>query len=157
MNTDKQKLFNFLKSQRLISLATCTDKPWISTVYYAVDKSFNLYFISEPETRHAHDIKKNDHVACSIADTHQKVTDKKIGVQISGRAQLVEEEKLIVSILAMWNAANTGFEKIINLENMKKKVIKAKVFQITPEYIKFFNEELFGPEGFEEYNFKRIT
>jgi len=131
-----------------MSISTCSDKPWICTVYYTIDDSFNLYFITEPETRHTHDIGKNSLVACSIADTHQKVTDKKIGVQISGRAKIIEQEEAIVRSLNLWNATNPGFEHIINLENMKKKAIKGKVFQITPTYIKFFNEELFGPEGF---------
>ncbi|MBI4226528.1 pyridoxamine 5'-phosphate oxidase family protein, partial [Candidatus Roizmanbacteria bacterium] len=86
MTSDKAKLLNYLKSQHTMYLATYDGKPWTTTVFYAVDDDFNLYFISEPNTRHVKAIKKNKFVSCSIADSNQVVTDKKIGVQIEGIA-----------------------------------------------------------------------
>lgn len=153
MKNNKQKLFKYLKSQRLMSLSTFSDKPWTSTVYYTNDGDFNLYFLSEPESKHCHDIFLNPFVACNIADSTQKVTDKKIGVQIQGTAKQITDEGLIKKVLAAWNKANPGFEHIINFDNMKKKVIKSKVYKITPKIIKFFNEQIYGPEGSTVYKF----
>lgn len=153
MKKNKDSLSEFLKSQRMISVATISDKPFICNVYYGMDDNFNLYFISETSTDHAKNISKNPEVAVSVADTHQSVTDKKVGVQISGKASLVTDEKELISALKLWNKANPGFEKIISLENMKKKIIKGKVYRIKPVSVKFFNEKLYGSEGFEEFTF----
>lgn len=153
MSNNNQKLLQYLKSQRLMTLSTCGDKPWVSTVYYAIDDNFNLYFLSEPESKHCHDIKVNNQVGCNIADSRQKVTDKKIGVQVQGTATQLTDEFLIKKALQMWNKATPGFEHIINWENIKSKVIKSKVYQVKPISIKFLNEELYGPEGFETFTY----
>lgn len=153
MDLDKQKLLFFLKSQNLMSLATNNKKPWACNVYYVTDDSFNLYFLSEPTTTHCQNITKNKEVACAIADSRQKVTDQKIGVQIRGTANTVNSLNRIKWMLALWNKMNPGFEAIINLQNMQKKVIKAKIYQVKPEVIKFFNEKLYGSEGYKIFKF----
>ena len=153
MRHNKHKLLEYLKSHKLMSLATFSSKPWISTVYYAVDNQMNLYFVSKPQTRHCKDIASNRHVACAIADSTQKVTSKKTGVQIQGVATPVNDTEKIKWALKMWNKAHSGVERIINLENMTKGVIKSRVYQIKPKLIKFFNEDLYGPEGFEIFIF----
>lgn len=153
MKGNKQKLFTFLKSRRLLSLATNGNTLSICTVYYAINDNFNLYFISEEVTEHGKNISKNREVVCSIADTTQKVTDKKIGVQIKGKAQIVKNDEQLKIGLRLWNKANPGFEHIINLENMRNKIIKGKFYQVIPKTIKFFSEELYGPEGFEVFEF----
>src|SRR3989344_1361423 len=116
---DKEKLLEFLKSNRLMSLATYSDDLWISTVYYVVDNSFNFYFISNPKTKHGRDIATNKNIACAIADSHQRVKDNKKGVQTQGTASIVNN----------------------------------KVFKIEPKIIQFFNEELYGQEGYKIFKF----
>lgn len=145
MTKDKEKLVSYLKSQRLMSLATCNKKPWASTVLFVTDDELNFYFISDPTAKHCRDIEKNPLVACTIADSHQKVTDKKIGVQLQGVANPVTGKKLLQTLLKLWNKANPGFEKIINFENLKH--INSKVYKIKPQMIKFFNEKMYGTEG----------
>ena len=68
--TNKQQLLNYLKSQKLMSLATYDDEIAVCVVYYAVDDDFNFYFISPSDTQHYINISKNKNVACSIADSH---------------------------------------------------------------------------------------
>lgn len=150
---NKQKLFQYLKSQRLMSLSTGSDKPWTSNVYYTIDDNFNLYFLSEPESKHCNDIKSNNIVACSITDSSQKVTDKKVGAQIQGKAIQLTDADQIKQVLDSWNKTNQGFEHIINWDNIKNNVIKSKVYQVKPTFIKFLNEELYGPEGSETFTF----
>ena len=150
---DKEKLLEFLKSNRLMSLATYSDDLWISTVYYVVDNSFNFYFISNPKTKHGRDIATNKNIACAIADSHQRVKDNKKGVQTQGTASIVNNKIEIVNALILWNKLNPGFEKIINFKNMQKKIMNDKVFKIEPKIIKFFNEELYGQEGYKIFKF----
>jgi len=150
---NKQKLLQYLQSQKLMSLATYTDKPWVCTVYYAVDDAFNLYLITEPNTKHARDIVANTIVACAISDSHQKVTDKKEGVQIEGFCSQLSEDNKIKEALTLWNKANPGFEQIINWESIQQGKIKGRVYLVKPTSIKYFNESLYGPEEFEVFLF----
>ncbi len=150
---DTSKLLEYLQKYHLMTLSTYSGGPWVSTVYYAVDEDLNLYFISDPSSNHCQHIAKNPQISCAIADSRQRVTDKKVGVQLKGQTTYLADSAKIQKILAMWNTANPGFEQVINFENMEKGVIKSKVYQITPIYIKFFNEELYGPEGFKEFKF----
>ena len=153
MISNKTKLLNYLKTQHTMYLATYDGKPWTSTVFYAIDNDFNFYFISEPTTRHSKAIYKNKLVSSSIADSNQVVTDKKIGVQIEGIASEVKNKNKLKIVVSMWHKKNPGFEDIINLPNMIKKIIKGRFYQIKPTLIKFFNEKLYGSEGFEIFEF----
>lgn len=152
-SNNKISLLNYLKSQNLMSLSTCYKKMWTALVYYVIDNKFNLYFLSEPKTVHCQHIIDNPNVSCSVADSKQQVTDKKIGVQIEGIASRVNNIERIKWMLALWNKLNPGFETIINLKSIQKKIIKSRIYQVKPKVIKFFNEELFGSEGYEIFEF----
>lgn len=150
---NKKELLERIKSQKIMSLATRDEKVDICTVFYVVDKDFNLYFISEPDSQHCRNIIKNKDVACNIVDSSQKVTDKKIGVQAQGEATEVTGSDKIITLLKMWNSANPGIASILNYENIKKRVINSKVYKISPNRIKFFNEEIYSEEGYEILEF----
>ena len=150
---DKQKLLDFMKSKRLMQLATASEKPWICTVYYAIDDSFNLYFISEPTTRHCKDIKTNPNVAVAVTDSRQNVKDKKVGVQLQGTAFVVKDKNEMLHAVALWNKAMPGIESIITVENIESGKINSNVCTIKPKLIKFFNERLYGPEGVKVFEF----
>lgn len=136
-----------------MSLATGGQNLWVCTVYYVVDEKFNLYFLSEPTTSHCQQLSKNAEVACAICDSRQKVTNKKIGVQILGKASKVSNIGKIKWMLGLWNKVNPGFETIINWKNIQKKVIKSEIYKVEPRLIKFFNEKIYGPEGFKFFEF----
>lgn len=148
---DKDILLTYLKSQKLTTLATCGDRPWVATVYYVIDNDLNLYLLTSPKTEHGQNIAQNDQVACNIFDSHQQVTDKKVGIQIQGTASVVNAVQKIKWLLKMWHEINPGKEGILNYQNMKDKVIDAKVYKVTPSRIKFFNEELYPEEEFKVF------
>ncbi len=135
----------YLKSQHLMCLSTFSDHPWSTTLYYAVDDDLNIYFVSDPKSKHCRDILKNNKVSCAISDSTQKVSSRKIGVQLTGIASRVIEEIEIIYALALWNFSNPGLEKIFKYENLGK--INTQVYILRPNNIKFFNEKIFGPEG----------
>lgn len=86
---DKEILLTYLKSQKLMTLATRGDRPWVATVYYVVDDDLSLYLLTSPKTEHGQNIAQSDQVAGNIFDSHQEVTDKKVGIQIQGTASVV--------------------------------------------------------------------
>jgi uncharacterized protein YhbP (UPF0306 family) len=136
-----------------MSLAVYDNRPWICTVYYYLDNDFNFYIFTSPKTKHGLAMSKNNKVACNIFDSHQKVTDKKVGAQVQGTAVVLNSIDKLKWALKMWNATNPGISSIINFKNMKKKIISGKIYKITPEKIQFFNEELYKDKEFEIFNF----
>ena len=150
MNTNTA-LLSYIHSHYLVVLATCSDGPWASSVYYVADDECNIYFLSDPNTRHGKHIEDNKKIAGVITDTEQKATDKKKGIQFEGTVSLVDDETEMLYAVKMWNEKNKGMEKYITMENITKNKIKSKVYKIVPTLIKFFNEELYGEEGIEEF------
>lgn len=150
---NKQKLLKFLKSLKFMSVSTYDKHLWTAWVYYVIDDDFNLYFVSQPDTDHCKSILKNGEIACAIADSHQKVTDKKIGAQLYGTASQLTNIQQLKWMLKLWNKINPGVEKIINIKNIQTKQIKSRVFKVVPKKIKWFNEALYKEKEFEVFNF----
>lgn len=129
------------------------NNPTVCTVFYAVDNDLSLYFVSEPESGHVENIFVNSYVACAVSDSDQSVSDKKIGIQITGRAEKIAGIDSLRRALDLWNHANPGIESVINFKSITRKIISSAVFRIKPDKIKFFNEKLFGDEGVGSINF----
>jgi len=136
-----------------MSVATHDKHLWTAWVYYVIDDDFNLYFVSQPDTDHCKSILKNGEIACAIADSHQNVTDKKVGIQLYGTASQLTDLQQLRWMLNLWNKVNPGIDKIINLKNIQKKIIKSRVFKVVPQKIKWFNEELYKEKEFEVFHF----
>jgi len=150
MQLTKEQVFNFLKTQKLMVVATSDDFPWIATVYYAFDDNLDLYFLSDPETLHCKQLARNSCVAVAIVDSRQSINEPKRGLQISGVAEEVSDMKKIKYSLAMWKN-NLGIsDSEISYENMIKKIFKGRMYRIIPKRIKLFDQELFDVEDGEE-------
>lgn len=142
---DNKELLKYLKSQRLMTLATSVNnKSWVCSVYYVIDSELNLYFVSPPESKHCQDILKNKAVACAIADSHTPNSAKKVGVQLTGIASQVRGWEKTKVLLKMWHKAAPGAEDVINTANMKNKVVSSRVYKVRPNLIKFFNQNLYS-------------
>ncbi|EKD23935.1 MAG: hypothetical protein ACD_81C00141G0008 [uncultured bacterium] len=145
----KEALLKYLSSQKVMALATFGNHVESCTVYFSVDKDLNFFFISNPETEHCKNIAINPKVAASIADDGQDVLDKKIGVQIKGIAEELSSIETVLAALTFWNKANFISDEPISVEQMKKKVMSSRAYKIKPTEIKFFNEALFSPGGYD--------
>ena len=77
--------------QRISTLTLATtngETPWAATVFFAADKHFNLYFVSDHRTRHGRDIADNSCVAATInpdVDNWHEVS----GIQLEGKVEIV--------------------------------------------------------------------
>jgi len=87
--TLKQQISDYLSTQRLMSVATFGDYPWIANVYFVHDDDLSLYFVSKRTREHCIAIEKNPQVAVAIADSHQPLRPPQLGIQLSGMAQPV--------------------------------------------------------------------
>ena len=150
MKLTKKLLHDFLKKHKLMFIATQGNHPWIAAVYYTFDNDLNLYFLSSPETLHVKQIEKNPEVAVAISDSNQKLTDLKKGLQIYGKVKQISDLNKIKHAVNLWKKSLGYKGSEISYENMINKVIKGRMFKITPKKIKFFNQELFDVEDCRE-------
>lgn len=115
-----------------MTVGTYGDFPWMATMYYAFDQDANLYFLSSPETLHCRQIAKNNKVGVAIADSQQKIGDKKKGLQMWGIAEQIRETNETKKAIQLWKDY-LGVNK----------EIKGPMYKITPKRIKLFDQEMF--------------
>jgi len=73
------------------TLATAgADGPWAAAVFYASDADLNLYFVTDPGTRHGSNLRNDARVAAAI---HADVAswNEVRGLQLEGAARVVAE------------------------------------------------------------------
>lgn len=146
----KKDVFDFLTLHKLMIIATYGEHPWIASVFYSFDKELNIFFISSPTTLHGQQMKTNKMVAVAIADSHQKPSDVKKGLQIFGYIKEISEVNKINYALRHWKNFLNIKRPDISFENMKKGLYKGRIYQLTPKKIKLFDQEKFKvPDGEE--------
>src|SRR3989344_1953605 len=145
---DKKEIFDYLAKYKLMSLGTYFKLPWAASVYYLFDDDFNLYFVSNPKTKHCQNIAKNPKVSVTIADSTQNPKGKKIGFQARGIAKAVSSVKELKDIIKAWN--KRGFVPVTY--RLFTKAWKSKFYKIKLTDIQMFDEN--QPERMEVRNWK---
>jgi len=83
-------MLGYMRDHITMTIATAYEgQPHAATVFYAND-GFDLYYISDPETVHGQDALANPHVFVTISQDYAGWQDIQ-GIQLSGRAQLLED------------------------------------------------------------------
>lgn len=150
----KDKLLEFLKSQKLLVIATQDENsPWICSVYYSINNNFEIFYVSSPKTNHSKHIEKNAEVAFSISWYNENdLTDRK-AVQGKGKCEFLTDENKIKELLENHHKYYSLWKEVITFDAIKNGAIESKPYIIRPSYMKFWNDKLYGPEGLEEFNF----
>ncbi|OGG06322.1 hypothetical protein A2872_01170 [Candidatus Gottesmanbacteria bacterium RIFCSPHIGHO2_01_FULL_42_12] len=138
-------VLKFLKTNKLMAVATFGKFPWIASVYYTYDRDLNLYFLSDPTTVHAQQIINNPKVAVSICNSLQDINKPKRRLQLWGIAEQISGLDKVKLALKLWKD-NLG---IIN-PKLTYKSVKSSMFKITPKRVKLFDQELFKVEDGKE-------
>ncbi len=88
-----ESLRHFIRSHFTLTLATAVGStPWAAAVYYVSDDALNLYFISDPQSRHVREGLQSGHVAVAIHGAHQPWTTL-TGVQMEARIAIVPAQE----------------------------------------------------------------
>jgi len=86
----REHILAYIASHHVLTLATEHNHvPWAASLFYAND-GLTLYFVSDPETRHAQNIAANPHVAATI---HEDYDDWRSiqGVQLEGACREITD------------------------------------------------------------------
>jgi len=86
----KAKILEVLSKGYLMSLGTIDEGGvWVADVIYIYDEDLNIYWMSDPDSRHSKAIEKNNQAATSITVTNQGKAPN-LGVQLSGKTEKIE-------------------------------------------------------------------
>ena len=90
-----QLINEILRDSREMVLATAADSvPWVSVLVFGHDEKFNLYWLSDTDTRHSLELEKNPIVAAAVTKEPTGGGQDK-GLQIQGKARKLKEEEIL--------------------------------------------------------------
>lgn len=141
----------FLAEISTLTLATAsTDAaPWAATVFFASDKHFNLYFVSDHRTQHGRDMVDNPRVAATInpdCDNWHAVR----GLQVRGNVAIVEgaeRAKALLLYFKKFPQIDALFQspKDKHEETIATRLKAANFYCVRPELVRVIdNEQGFG-------------
>jgi len=149
-----KNLLNFLKSQKLLVIGCKSEGDlWVANVYYGADDRGCLYFISSVTTRHSRLILNNPKVAFSIAWFDPGSYKNRKAVQGSGFCRPAESEKEIEVGVGLHNKNFPEFSERITVEWIGDNERGSTVWVLKPQYIKHWDDELYGEDGTKEFSF----
>ena len=144
----------FIRSQRVIIIASHDgNEVWVANVYFGIDENGLIYFISPEETKHSSMILKNPKVAFSIVWFDSTNHKNRKAVQGLGVCRLAESESEIATGVKLHNQNFPEFKERITVDWIHTNEWGSKVWVLKPEYIKYWDDEIYGGEESEEFTF----
>lgn len=138
--TIKDRILEILEKTHLMNLATL-DKTgvWVSSVVFIHDDDLNIFWISDPETRHSKAILENKQVAGTITFT-TKSKEPNLGIQFSGVAHKIDGSR--------YDLALKHFKKRSKIEPKESEDVLEgdSWYMIKPNEIDLIDEENYGFE-----------
>ena len=140
----------FLDTIGTLTLATSDGAaPWAATVFFAADKHFNLYFVSDHRTQHGRDLAANEQVAATVNPDVDNWNDV-AGLQIRGTVSIVEgveRAKALAIYFKKFPQIDALFQKPEgeHEETIAKRLQAANFYKIAPKMIRVIdNAQGFG-------------
>lgn len=147
----RETALRFTREISTLTLATSAEDgaPWAATVFFAADKKFNLYFVSDHRTQHGRDMAANARVAATInPDCDNWLAVR--GLQVRGKVEIVdgaERAKALVlyfkkfpQIDALYQSPQGEHE-----ETIATRLKAANFYCVRPEMVRVIdNEKGFG-------------
>ncbi len=148
-----EKLLNFIQTQKLVTIAAHNDKDiWVANVYFSSDEKGKIYFVSSTDSKHGQMILKNPNIAFSTSWFDPKNNKNRKGVQGLGVCQPANLLETAEGIKLMYKNF-PDLHDILTIEWIATNAWNTKVWVIQPSYVKYFDDEIYGDDESEEFNF----
>lgn len=97
----RERVLKYLKEHNTLTLATWEEgRPWATALFYAND-GLELYFLSDPTTRHSVDFEANPQVAVTVQEDYHEWAMIK-GVQMEAVVHAVDGEEELGRAVAVY-------------------------------------------------------
>jgi len=136
-----------LEANTLLALSTSIgDVTWTSTVFFSYDDALNIYFISNPATKHCQMIEKNPKISGAIYSSVAEWGTEIQGIQLQGYAARVPLRQAIPCGLRYLKRFPIAGQFIPSAELFTTDKISSRLYQITPSLIQIYDEIAFGDD-----------
>lgn len=139
MDTRKliEELQAYLGQRSTMTLATIGEEgaPQSAPLFFVADEKLNLYFVSDVDSQHGHNILQRPEVAVSIYSETFKWQDIK-GIQLEGTAQLITDR---IDEKRAWSLYKSKFPFVIAFAN---KVSASNWFIVRPTWIRWIDNQV---------------
>lgn len=134
-----------------MAIASCEGGIWITNIYYGIDSSSHIYFISPTDTKHSQQIMRSPDIAFSVAWYDKENPGNRKAVQGLGVCRVAEKEEDVRQGVSLHNENFPQFKQTLTPEYLLSSKNDTKVWILKPRYIKFWNDELYGKEEWREF------
>lgn len=133
-----------LESGRTMQLGTLHEgAPRVNSVFFVADgREKSVYWLSEPHRRHSQDVMQDDRVAAAVA---YRTDSPVVGVQFSGRAQVVSDEATVERVAMTYSQKYDGIGADFHIR-FKSGTNKHELYRMTIDSLELF-DELHYPAG----------
>ncbi|HEX3031928.1 MAG TPA: pyridoxamine 5'-phosphate oxidase family protein, partial [Bacillota bacterium] len=115
-------------------LATVSEGfPASAPLFYA-SRGFDLYFLSDPSTRHGQNLQANPSLAATITEDYAKWQDIR-GIQLEGTAQLVIKPLEKAAGMAVYLGKFPFVSDFLKSADFRNGAAKAELYRIIPRVI----------------------
>ena len=153
----RQHILDYLAAHNVMTIASCDRNiPWAAAVFYASDE-FDLYFFSNPKSRHGGNMAANSIVSAAI---HEDYRDWRAirGIQLEGRAERLRSLQLQARFWEVYlgkfpfvkqffsGAGQTGAKQTDTIRDLlTAKLAGVRLYRIVPHAVYFIdNSKGFG-------------
>ena len=147
------ELSKFLQTQKVIQIAPKSDEPWIANVFMVSENPETIYFIGSQNTRYGKLLSENGTLAFATAWHDESDHVDRKGIQGTGKATFTKSEEDIAKGVDLHNKSYPDFAKRITVDWLNTNESGSGVWVIKPNFIKFWNDELYGQDGSKEFTF----
>ncbi len=128
----REWILNYLRSHNTLTLASeSNDAPFACSLFFA-NEGFMLYFVSDPKTRHAENIKRNPRVAVTVHGEHGDWRGIQ-GVQLEGTCAEITDADESAHALRMYST------KFAFVSELGSAMSQAKFYKIAPTWIRLID------------------
>ena len=148
----RRDILDYLATHNVMTIASCDrNVPWAAAVFYASDE-FDLYFFSNPKSRHGVNMAANSLVSAAI---HEDYSDWRAiqGIQLEGRAERLRSLKLQARFWEVYLRKFPFVKQFFSLggqaggigDLLKRKLAGVRLYRIVPHAVYFIdNSKGFG-------------
>ncbi len=145
-----KSVFSILEAVKLCSIATVgpDNEGHINAAYFCYTDGLDIYFVSDPATKHCKNIAQSSKIALAVFDTNQPWGEPIRGLQLFGGCHLagtMESAKALKAHAARFHAYEEYIKALNPLERDKSPY---KFYVFRPASVKVLDEPEFGEETF---------
>ena len=149
-------LLKFLKSQKLLVIASRDAKDiWATNVYIATNDASTMYFVSPESAKHSQMIVKNPEIAFATAWFNEKDHSDRKGIQGVGSCHVTTDVREIMEGVKLLNDSFSDLKKTITFEWVLNNIWKSRMWVIRPKLIKYWDDKIYGDDSCEEFHFDK--